>query len=809
MNIPALLSEFNPEYKVCTVRGSSRFVSGHFSLFAVLRRQILIKSDSESFTLYAGQIMAVPPGLSLSMFTQRRTELLLLSLDREAAFRDDALRHFMDRRVHPLTADSSLFMHMAECGKELSVLQIQANEGRAFDPKAISQRWALLFLQDLHSLVDRETEAAFNRKFSHLSTKNASLLKEILSLLRQDSGTIPGLSEAAQNIGVTPQYLAAFFKEHMSVTYMQYRKDQTARMKALETEYRSAGNTDEFFDAEIISSPSSAYSILSAASVTAQTNYGLQGVVQSAPLPKVPDRSSQAHEEPSRKAVSRKVIPAGTSPAHTLPSCFHKLINLGFASQFSDKRFWSQIQMTQEEIGFEYGRVCGILDLISEYRIHGSVQADYSRIFRVLDGLLSLNLIPFLELSGRGFLLQLGTSESISLTQTDNTASYNRFLCETLPSFLAACINRYGQRNVMKWKFEMIYSFTDFDKGYSLLSYAESFRTVRDIIHARLPGCEVCGPGFNDWSSPKRAREVFETLSGANALPDSFSALLYPVYGRPGEYRVSGDLSLLSERLSALCRATELFLPGSRIWITEYNTNLSARSLLNDSVRQSACLAALYARTIRLPLHGLGYYMLSDIPLRYIDTDSFFFGGWGLISDSDIPKPSYYAMKCLRRLGREILFRDHDCILTREGRSIRCLLFRETAIPEHLLNRRTPLTENSPDAAYFICDKNPEEPPADIALRFTGFSKGSYQITAWILAESSGNLLRAFCGAGFCKPATEDAKEALMLSGKPIPILKSGEVSEDGNLDLTLPGTECGIALILISPVTERSGGDI
>lgn len=809
MNIPSLLSEFNPECRVCAVRGSSRFVSGQFSLFAVLSRQLLIKSGSDSFTLYAGQIIAVPPGLSLSMFTQRRSELLLLSFDRDAALRDDTLRHFAQRRVHLLTADSGLFLHMAEYGKELSVLQTQASDSPAAGSEALSQRWMLVLLQDLRSVIDHESEEAINRQFSHLSPKNASLLREILSLLRQDAGSIPGLSEAAQSVGVTPQYLASFFKEHMSVTYMQYRKEQTARMKALESEYRSAGNTDEFFDAEIISSPSSAYSILSAASVTAQTNHDLQDAVQNAPMPAVPVRSSQAQEKSGLKAVSRRVLSAGASPAAGLTSCFHRLINLGFAPLFSDENFWSQIRMAQKEIGFEYGRVCGILELISEYKIHGSVQADYSRIFRVLDGLISLNLIPFLELSGRGFILQLGTSESISLAQPDNSSSYNRFLCGILPSFLAACINRYGPESVQKWKFEMTYPFTDFDKGYSLLSYAGSFRTIRDIIHTHLPGCEVCGPGFNDWSSPERIREVFELLSGAGALPDSFSAFLYPVYGRPGEFRVSGNPDLFSERLSALCRTAEHYLPDSRIWITEYNSNLSARSRLNDSVLQAACLAALYARALRFPLHGFGYYMLSDIPLRYIDDDSLLFGGLGLISDSGIPKPSYYAMKFLKKMGSEVLLQDHSCILTRDGRSIRCLFFREPVIPEGLLNSKTPLSENSPEAAYFICKTGSPESPSDITVQLTGLPEGFYQITVWILSENSGNLLRAFCGTGFRRPSTADAMEALMLSGKPIPILQSGKVGGDNSLDLTLPGTDCGIALVMIDPVSGNSRGGI
>lgn len=818
--ITKLLSDFHLDCHVYNVRGSSSFISGRLTLLAALSRQFLLKSCDDELILPSGQAILIPPDTGLSMFTQRRTELLLISFDSAPVLRDQALMTFLDHRIHQLPSDSSLFMHMAECGRELSFYDAQDAGGRDDGTTTLSQRWTLSLLQDLYSLAEREFEESFTLQYSHLSPRSASLLKKILTLLRQEGDSVPGLSTAAQFADVTPQYLASFFREHMGKTFMQYRKELLDKSEALREIYGSALPQTEFIGAEVISNINTVYSILSAASVAAPKSpasyeIGPDLSVPASPAHRIPAQSAQkplysvqnpAVQMPSvYSAPPPRVIPADSPGEGIRPSFFNKMINLGFAFQFSDERFWSQLRMAQSDIRFEYGRICGIMDLISEYKLSGSVQSahvDYSRVFRVLDGIQSLDLTPFLELSGRGFLLQLSTHESISLSQTDNTTQYNRFLIGILPSFLAACINRYGRDNVKKWKFEMIYPFTDFDKSYPLWSYAETFRAFRDILHRFLPGCEVCGPGFNDWSDPSQIQEVLDVLSRADALPDSFSVFLYPVYGRPGDYRISSDPGLISARLTDFCQRAQSFLPGSRIWVTEYNSNLSARCPLNDSVLQAAYLAALYARILRLPLQGFGYYMLTDIPLRYIDTDSFLFGGWGLISDCGIPKPSFYAMRYIQALGTEILFQDQGCIVTKKGNAIRCLLFPKLEIPEHFLNTRAQPSENSTEAAWFMCAPDPTLPPADIVLQFSGLSAGHYQVTIWILSESSGNLLRVFHNTGFRRPATESAMEAFRLLGKPFPVLQDVKVGANCEMSLTLPGTVYGTVLLMIDPVT-------
>lgn len=505
--------------------------------------------------------------------------------------------------------------------------------------------------------------------------------------------------------------------------------------------------------------------------------------------------------------MERKVRTALGAKKTELPQHWRRLINLGYAANLAGSEIEEQVKRIRSDIGFQYARICRITDLISEYEIAGQYLRDYSAIFMLLDPLRDNQMVPFLELGNKSFLIQESTAISIAPVSPSDSRAYYERLIDILPDFLAACINHYGQEYFDQWYFEISYMYTDDTarETFGFAQYAGMFRRIYRILRDYSARCHIGGPGFNDWAEPSRLTQALQGLKSPKHRPDFISAYLYPiVINEKGQAALSPDSSMIEERLSMLAETVREFDPSLEIWITEFNSNLSARNFLNDSAYQAAFLSGILLKSIPKNISALGYYLLSDAPLHYYDALDFLFGGWGLLSDRGLPKPSYQAFRLFSMLGHYLVRQSDRCLITANSNESYQLLFYRYAHP-----RKDFCVKNVGRREILDCDVVFQEAENETYLvTLKDLPTGTYLLKEYRVDESHANLLSAWASMDFLNPREERTSMELAALAAPVPRLQAISVASNEELQLTLCLDQIGVCLVTIDLYeTEAKGG--
>ncbi|MDR1017819.1 MAG: hypothetical protein LBM02_03870 [Lachnospiraceae bacterium] len=424
----------------------------------------------------------------------------------------------------------------------------------------------------------------------------------------------------------------------------------------------------------------------------------------------------------------------------TLPSFWNKLINLGYASYLDNAYFYELLKKMQDEIGFSYGRICRIFDIISTYTIESRTIYDYTLLFKIFDSMIDNNLMPFIELGNKQLNINLSFADYKNDAFMSDSTEYYSSIIEKLPDFLYSCINRYGLNICNKWNFEISYHYTRSDddmKEFSMYNYARFYKKVHDIIQEVGLTCKIGGPGFNDWSEPKNVHAILSYLERENVCPDFFTTYLYPLVIENNRLSLSLDENLINKRLTLFCDTLKSKYANIEIWVTEFNSNLSSRNTLNDSAYQGVFLIKQMISCAHLNISALGYYLLTDSALRYVDSNDILFGGWGLFSDKNIPKPSYFAYYLFSKLMEDVIEQGDNYIITSNSiTSISGLFFHY----DHFKKKYTEHNVHPSDLDTYENVFN-STPARTYNIVFNSPPKGTYLIKEYTVSNCKSSIL--------------------------------------------------------------------
>lgn len=742
----------------------------NFEFFGVLEGQLQLSPTA--LPLKEGTVLIIPPGSSATLTPVGRCVLMMLAFSPKlflSMLDEDAL--FTEMRIFP--KELGLMAHMAAlvecvCRKSFEdcfrlpalIMPILGELTRLLPPKTVP-------LPDGEKMTGKQTQ----------------FLTEILAYTAEAYREELSLSDAAAYFQVTPQYFASFFKRFMHRTFHEYLLDLRCRKGAAFLAHTDL--SPEYICREV------------GLNGTAAFKKYVRSHKGTLLPPKVPTQLGSAlTAESARRYLTRYTAPTSADTISANPPAaaidakvsfrlpfqdsFRRLINLGYASGFNSIRIFNQLVRTQEEIGFTYGRICRLFDLISEYIVGKKTIYDYNRIFRILDVMLEHDMLPFIELGNKLFRIQLNLLETVPLNLLKDTVSYYERLISLLPDFIRACVNRYGQECFDQWRFEI--SYTNYDlaesaEDFPLVKYIRYFCKIRKVIR-RYSVCAIGGPGFNYWNSPQRLTEILSLFAANQAMPDFVTAYVYPLAKDDADAALSENGNLTEERLQILKDVTHSRCPGMEIWVTEFNSNLSSRNLLNDSSYQSAYLAKTLTAAARLQIAAMGYYLLSDVPLRYVDSLDMLFGGWGLFSDKDIPKPSYHAYSLMAKLGRYLLENSGPYLLTcNSDYSFQCLFYHYEHITPTFCRKNVGLRELCMEDTVFC-----PTPAGSMEFCIDNVRPGTYLVKEYVISRARSNLLTEWERTGYLTLSKMGDILALKTRSSLIPEMHTIEVRPNAPL---------------------------
>lgn len=490
-----------------------------------------------------------------------------------------------------------------------------------------------------------------------------------------------------------------------------------------------------------------------------------------------------------------------------LPPVWKQIINLGYAVYFDNVQTFNQLIILQKKIGFQYGRICRIFDLISSYQSDKQIIYDYNRIFRILDVLIENNMYPFIELGNKRLRIQLNIQNTLIPDVPAGHQEYFEYLLNTLPGFICSCINRYGYNSISHWRFEVSapeYESADINVNFSLTKYIYYFSKIKSCIQNYAPQCQVGGPGFNNWDSPDIFENLLDFLEINKAMPDFLTAYMYPLDKESSSMMISSNQNLLENRMKMLQKAIANRNLQIELWITEFNSNLSSRNFINDSSYQATFIAKTMLAAIRQKIYGLGYYLMSDVPLRYADTIEFLFGGWGLFTDNSIPKPSLHALYMFSMLGTSLeKLSDKYIVTSKPDKSFQILLYHYEHLSHEYRQNNITLEDFVYPEKVFI--KNNAD---SWEIIFYGLKNGYYLIKEYSVTPNQGNILHQWNNLHYITPIREEDQRLIESLSSITPKLYCIKVTQDIPLTMNYILSRQNVKLITLEFFNSIDGSE-
>lgn len=462
------------------------------------------------------------------------------------------------------------------------------------------------------------------------------------------------------------------------------------------------------------------------------------------------------------------------------PSSWNALMNVGWAKEALLAPIQQQILRASKDLGFRMIRFHGIFDrdmYIYNQDEDGTVFYNFDYLEMLFDFLISSQLVPFIEF---GFIPPQLAS--------DPHPYYNHDSCICLPhdlerwghlveATLRHCINRYGLRQVLQWRFSLFNSVYVY---YGCISEEEWWILWRATYQAVKRVHPSLAFGLNDDLGlivpPQRGEstrfwDYIENCRSQSCLPDFISLQCfygdYYATGKTAFGKVytqkemplphSPDENYLSHKLDYLTDMLHQYhMDHLPILFEAWNSTVWQRDSCNDGCFKSAFLVKNILENEER-LQAFGHWTLSDFMEEVPHSPDVFHGGYGILTYNGIPKPGYYALQLIRLLGDCCLAQGNGYFITREGDQIHILLYHYYHYD--LLYQRH-YTRRSDSVFKF-------ENSISFSVTLHGLLPGKYNLTTRSISRDNGSSYDAWLSMGAPDHLTLDQVEYIKEVSKP------------------------------------------
>ena len=346
---------------------------------------------------------------------------------------------------------------------------------------------------------------------------------------------------------------------------------------------------------------------------------------------------------------------------------------MGLALQ---KEYQDQLQFVQREIGFQHIRGHGLftddMAIYQEYEDgDGGKRAEYNFTYLdlVMDSYQRCGLKPFLEL---GFMPDKMASgdQTVFYWQGNVTppVSYGAW-CDMVAATLRHLMERYGEEEVVTWPVEVWNEpnlpgfWKDADRKEYFRLFEETFRAVKEVDgRFRVGGPAVCGVQDELW-----IREFLSFCREKKIALDFVTRHHYttefPEHVGHYGYAELSDAEQGFENLRSSREIIDSFeeYKGLEIHITEFNTSYIPNCPLHDTNQNAAYIAHQLSRLGDVN-ESYSYWTFGDIFEEQGVPFTPFHGGFGLVANGGIPKPTFWVFQFYKDLTGECILKEEDLV---------------------------------------------------------------------------------------------------------------------------------------------------
>lgn len=354
------------------------------------------------------------------------------------------------------------------------------------------------------------------------------------------------------------------------------------------------------------------------------------------------------------------------------------------------EEYLSELKFVQEEIGFKHirghGLFCDDVAIYQEYKDGDEIKVEYNYTYidRIFDKYLELGIRPFLEL---GFMpYKMASGEQTIFYWKGNTTppkNYKKWT-DMVVSLLKHLRSRYGEE-VLDWPIEVwnepnlpgFWYKADMQEYFKL--FKETFKAIKKYEPAfKVGGPAICGVRDEEW-----IRAFLEFCRDEKIRPDSITRHHYTIEVpiRDGHYAYSKleDSDMRIANLKSSRDVIDSFdeFKGLPMHITEFSTSYTPDGVIHDTNINAAYLAGQLAR-LGESCETYSHWTFGDVFEEKGVPFTPFHGGFGIVAEGSIPKPTFYTFKFYKMLkdyGSRCVFKDERAVIVKSDKGYAGILW--------------------------------------------------------------------------------------------------------------------------------------
>jgi len=478
------------------------------------------------------------------------------------------------------------------------------------------------------------------------------------------------------------------------------------------------------------------------------------------------------------QATKETVTIDGAAEGHALPHFWEHMFGSGRAILSLRESYRQDLRDVKKVTGMEYIRFHAIFhDEVGVYDedAQGNPVLNFSYVDQIYDALLANGVRPFVELSFMPKKLASNEDALHAFWYKQNVSppkDYGKW-DDMITRFAKHLVERYGIDEVSQWYFE-VWNEPNLDFWVGEPHQATYFElydhTARDLKSVS-PRLRVGGPS----TAQAAWADAFIKHCADNTVPVDFVSS--HVYGNDKAEDVFGTHEQIP-RNRMVCRAIgkvhdqikSSAMPTLPLIWSEFNASYANEPDVTDAPYMGPWLADTIRQCDGL-VNEMSYWTFSDVFEEQGVVKQPFYGGFGLLAEDGIPKPSFNAFLLLHRLGEQRLAASSDDVLV------------------------TQRTDGSlAIAVWNIADPGARGPEKEVELRFAHARVSRVQVTH--LDPDHGDVHKAYEAMGSPRYPTKQQIEKLRAAAKLAP--PDTHQVKNGSVTLRIPSQ--GLVLVETKP---------
>lgn len=549
-----------------------------------------------------------------------------------------------------------------------------------------------LYYEFLNVLTSNFLLIETDKRYSEIAHKNEERKHEISEYIQTNYDKQIRLNDLANKLFLSRSYLSKYIKKQFNMSFVDYvnevrlnhaiyeliYSDKPVVRIAMDTGFASSAAFNKVFKEKYHTTPS-AYRV--------QWKGHEKKSIYSIEKQKKLEEKLAAYYDDHREEIEsdnsiKRVITLDNTKGEELEKHWCKMINVGAAADLLDSKMQEHILKLKKELDIQYVRFWDIYSpemFLNEHFV--DKQYNFSKLDRVLDFLVTNGLTPYIEIGVKPKKLIKSFIKPLLEQDVSDIFGNEKVLQHFFQSFIKHLINRYRFEEVEKWYFEYWRVEQKFDYNRKFCSikvdikaiehYLNNFDIIASTLRCYLPSVKIGGSGLSISFGQDNFIKTLEQWSMHEQQPDFLSLYCYPYVPEEGQNEISNkaiDSEFLKNYIDSLKQLVSTTdFSGKELHISEWNFTVSNRNILNDS-----CVKGAYLMKNTIDSYGmvdiLGYWIGSDLFADFYDSRAFLNGSSGLLTKDGIAKPSYYAFSFMNRLGKKVLKKGENYVITDNGR---------------------------------------------------------------------------------------------------------------------------------------------